>query len=198
MPEDELTSAVGTDYTKLRQLLADGNWKDADLETEAVMLSVAGISKIEFQDHTSTCINGELVFINANIEKFPSIDLVTINQLWTKYSKGHFGFSVQQHIWEKVGKDSYKLAECNGWHNIVKRTNDIYREREEAWNSGYNGDDYSAPPYKNPEIPYHDDLIFSLKAPLGHLPAAIYPLDKRSDKYLFFCSSLLSRQDLKL
>lgn len=80
----------------------------------------------------------------------------------------------------------------------MKRTNDIYREREEAWNSGYNGDDYSTPPYKNPEIPYHDDLIFSLKAPLGHLPADIYPLDKRSDKYLFFCSSLLSRQELKL
>jgi hypothetical protein len=198
MSEEELLSAVGKDYTRLHQLLVDGQWKDADLETEAVMLSVAGVSKIEFQSISSTCINGELVFINPYVEKFPSRDLVTINQLWTKYSNGRFGFTAQQDIWEKVGKNPYKLAECNGWHDIVKRTNDIYARLETAWNSSYNGDDCSVPPYKQPDIPYHDDLIFSLKAPLGHLPATIYPLDKRSDKYKFFCSSLFLRQDLKL
>ena len=42
MPElDELTSAVGVDYSQLRDLLAKGQWHQADNETGAVMLKIA-------------------------------------------------------------------------------------------------------------------------------------------------------------
>lgn len=34
---------------------------------------------------------------------FPCQDLETIDQLWTNYSKGHFGFSVQKTIYQSFG-----------------------------------------------------------------------------------------------
>jgi hypothetical protein len=41
MPEVELLSDVGANYTQLRDLLADGKWQEADEETRRVMLKVA-------------------------------------------------------------------------------------------------------------------------------------------------------------
>lgn len=48
----------------------------------------------------------------VDINKFPCTDLLTIDNLWVKYSKGHFGFSVQKFIWQNVvGKQNadYKI-----------------------------------------------------------------------------------------
>ncbi len=36
-------------------------------------------------------------------EKFPSQTINEIDRLWVKYSKGHFGISVQKRIWQSVG-----------------------------------------------------------------------------------------------
>ncbi|HEY9833728.1 MAG TPA: GUN4 domain-containing protein [Stenomitos sp.] len=80
-----LPSEQGVNYTELRDLLAQGKWKEADEETLLVMLKVA--------DLLST----------RDIETFPCTDLRTIDTLWVKYSKGRFGFSVQKRIWESVG-----------------------------------------------------------------------------------------------
>ncbi|HEY9606946.1 MAG TPA: GUN4 domain-containing protein, partial [Allocoleopsis sp.] len=87
---DDLSSDKGVDYTKLRDLLTQGNWKEADEETLLVMLKVAGRKK-------DSWLRVE------DIEKFPCTDLRTIDTLWVKYSKGRFGFSVQKRIWESVG-----------------------------------------------------------------------------------------------
>ncbi len=40
------------------------------------------------------------------IEKFPMNKLQAIDNLWTKYSQGKFGFSVQASIYKKYGKTS--------------------------------------------------------------------------------------------
>jgi hypothetical protein len=87
---DDLSSERGVDYTKLRDLLAQGKWKEADEETLLVMLKVAGREEDDW-------LRAE------NIEEFPCTDLRTIDTLWVKYSKGRFGFSVQKRIWESVG-----------------------------------------------------------------------------------------------
>jgi hypothetical protein len=87
---DDLSSDKGVDYTKLRDLLAQGKWREADEETLLVMLKVAGREE-----------EGWLGV--KDIEKFPCTDLRTIDTLWVKYSKGRFGFSVQKRIWESVG-----------------------------------------------------------------------------------------------
>jgi len=94
-------------YHKLRDLLAAGEWKEADQETALVMLQVAGREK-------------ERWFREEDIENFPCEDLRSIDKLWVKYSNGRFGFSVQKCIWlEEGGKVDYE-TECRlddrvGW-----------------------------------------------------------------------------------
>ncbi|PSB42962.1 serine/threonine protein kinase [filamentous cyanobacterium Phorm 6] len=103
----QLKSARGVDYTRLRNLLAAGKWKEADGETLKVMLKAARREKEGYLDRES-------------IENFPCDDLRTIDQLWVKYSQGRFGFSVQKKIWLEVGgKVDYdtecKLGDRCGW-----------------------------------------------------------------------------------
>jgi serine/threonine protein kinase len=88
--EVELKSAVGMDYTRLRDLLKAGKWKEADEETARVMLAVAKREKESWLDV-------------KDIDNFPCADLRTIDQLWVKYSNGKFGFSVQKRIYQSFG-----------------------------------------------------------------------------------------------
>lgn len=88
--EVELKSAVGMDYTQLRDLLAAGKWEEADAETAEVMIAVA---KWEKEDGLDV----------EHLDKFPCEDLRTIDQLWLKYSQGRFGFSVQKKIYQNLG-----------------------------------------------------------------------------------------------
>jgi serine/threonine protein kinase len=114
-PSDELSSEKGVDYTRLRDLLKAGRWKEADEETSAVMLKAAGRGGKGWLDYD-------------DVENFPCADLRTIDQLWVKYSNGRFGFSVQKQIYLKVGgipdgkynQEAWdKLGERLGWR--VKR-----------------------------------------------------------------------------
>ncbi|WP_346290897.1 caspase, EACC1-associated type [Sphaerothrix gracilis] len=105
--EISLESEKGIDYGHLEELLEQQQWKEADQETAKVMLQAAGRTKEGWLDAES-------------IEQFPCADLRTIDQLWGKYSKGHFGFSVQKEIWLEVGgKVDYetekKLGDRVGW-----------------------------------------------------------------------------------
>ena len=127
----ELKSAKGVNYDQLEQLLKAGNWKEADQETARKMLAVAGRTKEGWLDKDS-------------INNFPCEDLRTIDQLWVKYSNGHFGFSIQKKIWLEIGgKIDYetekKLGDRVGWR-------------------------------KNGSWMNYDHLTFSFQAPLGHLP----------------------------
>ena len=87
---DDLSSEKGIDYTRLRDLLREGKWRDADKETYKVMIRAVGKEPGRW-------------FTSDELQNFPCADLKTIDSLWTKYSKGHFGFSVQKAIWQKHG-----------------------------------------------------------------------------------------------
>jgi regulator of replication initiation timing len=88
--EVPLRSEVGYDYTHLRDLLAEGKWKDADEQTTKAMLQVAGRTDRSWLD-------------KDDIDQFPCEDLRTIDRLWVKYSNGRFGFSVQKEIYQSLG-----------------------------------------------------------------------------------------------
>jgi len=88
--EVPLKSKRGVDYTKLRDLLASGKWKEADEETTEKMLEVAGCTFIGY-------------LMNSKINRFPIEDLGTIDLLWVKYSNGRFGFSAQKNTYESLG-----------------------------------------------------------------------------------------------
>jgi hypothetical protein len=154
---DDLSSEKGVDYTKLRDLLASGQWKEADQETLAVMLKAAGREKENYLDIES-------------IEKFPCIDLRTIDQLWVKYSNGRFGFSVQKRIWESV------RGTPDAYYATYKRFGDRIK-----WCVNNKWLDY-------------DSLTFSVeKAPEGHLPAWVCDEERVN---LFF--GLRCDEDLKV
>ncbi|QJB47164.1 GUN4 domain-containing protein [Dolichospermum flos-aquae CCAP 1403/13F] len=113
----ELISDVGMDYSKLRDFLATGKWKQADEETKKVMLAVAKRTKEGWLDVES-------------IDKFPCQDLQTIDQLWLEYSNGRFGFSVQNRIYENLGsrlnlQDWDKFGQTVGWKKN--------KEKESSW-----------------------------------------------------------------
>ncbi|MEJ6486347.1 GUN4 domain-containing protein, partial [Nostoc punctiforme UO1] len=65
-----------------------------------------------------------------DFDRFPCVDLQIINQLWLKYSKGKFGFSVQKEIYESlgVGRNDIEVWEnfCDhiGWRKGGRWLND--------------------------------------------------------------------------
>ena len=138
---DDLNSERGVDYTRLRDLLQAGQWKEADQETLAVILKAANRETEEY-------------LIVDSIENFPCTDLYTIDQLWLKYSNGQFGFSLQKEIWKSVGGElgKYDVAIYEQFGSRVG-----WRERSglrflRGWKK-------------------YDELSFSLTwAPVGHLP----------------------------
>ncbi len=98
-----LLSAVGVDYSNLRNLLAAQKWKEADYETYRVMLQVAGKQE------------GDL-FWEKDIKNFPCSDLYNINNLWVHYSNGHFGFSYQKRIYQELS--SMREYNREVWNNF--------------------------------------------------------------------------------
>lgn len=124
-----LKSAVGVDYKRLSDLLAAKNWQEADRETRNIILRV--------------CLNQQEDEIKAaDINNFPCQDLRIIDQLWVKFSNGHFGFSVQKRIWHSVDADIFDYCGRVGWSRRAIL-------RDEIWLK---------------------DILFSLSAPKGHLP----------------------------
>jgi|GEM_PF-5686426 len=79
---------VTIDYVKLCGFLAMSKWKEANQETEQVMLKVAEREEEGWLDY-------------EDIKNFPYSDLCLINQLWVHASDGRFGFSVQKRIYQK-------------------------------------------------------------------------------------------------
>lgn len=139
-------SSQNVDYTRLGDLLAAKQWKQADEETFALMLKAAGREKEGWLDYTS-------------IENFPCIDLRTIDQLWVKYSRGCFGFSVQKGIWESLGgkpgvfneETWFNFGERVGW-----RTTRHHQILFVTWTSR--------------KWSYYSQINFNQDAPQGHLP----------------------------
>ncbi len=89
----------------------------------------------------------------VTIEDIPCTDLRTIDQLWVKYSDGHFGFSVQKRIWEELGG------------KVDAQTENMLAERI-GWSKGG-------------RWLYACDLTFSLALNEGFLPLKYYPLSFR-------------------
>jgi WD40 repeat protein len=134
---NDLSSECEIDYAWLRELLVAGQWQRADWETTAIMLKIAGRKAEDW-------------LRPEDIEKFPCTDLLTIDQLWVKYSKGRFGFSVQKRIWQRVG--GTKNADYEIYRSFSKRV---------GWGNGSNS------------WLYYSDLTFAITAPVGHLPGGV-------------------------
>ncbi|NEO17448.1 MULTISPECIES: GUN4 domain-containing protein [unclassified Moorena] len=135
------------DYTHLKTLLMKVQWKAADLETNKIVLSIAKTLRQQqkVSKKDQEWLQGLNYLIESDLLEFPCQDLLTLNQLWEQYSQGHFGFRIQSQLWQQVSQDYNQFADLVGW-----RKGDA-----DYWHS-------------------YSQLTFSLDAPKGHLPAAIF------------------------
>lgn len=107
--EIALVSSRGINYTKLRDLLAQGKWKEADQETGDLLLRVSNREK-------------EGWLRNEDVKNLSCEDLRTMDKLWVAYSNGKFGFSVQRQIYRSLGGTEelnqsilFKFGDRVGW-----------------------------------------------------------------------------------
>lgn len=124
-----LKSDRAIDYQLLQHLLAQQDYQAADSLTRQKLCEIAG----------EAAIARKWVYF-TEVEQFPESDLQTIDTLWSVYSEGKFGFSVQRKLWLSVGKDFTKL-----WPKI-------------NWKNGNNW------------TKYPNEFTWDLSAPPGHLP----------------------------
>ncbi|MBD2653957.1 GUN4 N-terminal ARM-like repeat domain-containing protein [Synechocystis sp. FACHB-383] len=124
-----LQSAQGVDYLSLQEALARQDFESADEITRDKLCELAGPGASQRQ---------WLYF--TEVEKFPALDLHTINALWWLHSNGNFGFSVQRRLWLASGKEFTKL-----WPKIGWKSGNVWTR----WPKGFTWD---------------------LSAPQGHLP----------------------------
>jgi predicted NACHT family NTPase len=106
-----LESTVETSlYQQLETFLKNGQWKEADKETDRLMLQIVGKEADQWLSV-------------EDIQNFPCEDLRVIDKLWVDDSGGKFGFSVQKKVWMDCGGipgeydyDVYKkFADQVGW-----------------------------------------------------------------------------------
>jgi hypothetical protein len=81
-----VNSNTGVNYTKLKALLSNGKWQEANQETWNVMCQAA-------RKNIGSVLTAE------EVKQISCDDLQTIDNLWRKYSKGRYGFSAQNQIY---------------------------------------------------------------------------------------------------
>lgn len=123
-----------TRYAKLESLLQTQDFRAADQETDKVMLVIANRQR-----------EGWLRI--EDVEEFPCKELRSIDKLWLKHTRGKFGISIQQQIYQSLG--GTKEFNYGLWDSMGDRV---------GWRRG--GDWLT-----------YNNLNFSPSAKTGHLPA---------------------------
>ncbi|MBE9109480.1 GUN4 domain-containing protein [Nodosilinea sp. LEGE 07298] len=124
-------------YAKLRDLLARQDWKAADQETAQCICEL-----VDRQEQ------GWIT--DEDIKKIPYFDFHRIDNLWTIYSEGHFGFSVQEEILQNFLKSQGYLK----WDEFGEKLE--WRKKKGLFSNSQ-------------WVPY-SQLQFKRNAPRGHLP----------------------------
>ena len=106
----KLESEHSIDYTPLYKSLISNDFKNADKLTQEYLNKLAQLNQK----------NKRQWLYFTDIFDIPTTDIRTIDKLWTIYSLGKFGFSVQRKIWLYNNKDWEKFWHVIGW-KINKR-----------------------------------------------------------------------------
>jgi hypothetical protein len=142
-PSSLISAQTGIDYTPLRDLLAKGQWEEADRQTYDLIEQIIKTAKRR-NPHT---------FIELKtIAEFSCPDVATIDRLWKQHSDGKYGFSPQQKIWQTVNQNGDFSTET--WRSFATQVG--WKHGDVASSSGYL---------------LYEQLIFDPQtAPVGHLP----------------------------
>lgn len=164
-------SSVGIDFSELKKLLLDKEWRKADQETArlmcettrlAIVILLEGIEDPDELIEKIVDIDGidtdkSLQQLDESTIKFlPHKDLNTIDKLWQEHSNGKFSFSVQKEIYKNLGGTSEfngeirdKFGDQVGWRVSNKDGNYSWRRSDRF------------------------EYAFE-KAPKGHLPSCLW------------------------
>ena len=176
--EVSLESSISTSYsyTRLRDLLAEGKWREADEETGKVMLSVGSLAverTIQAGEWGCRLVPDYSRLVGGMADYFPCADLYIIDRLWLKYSNGRFGFSVQKRIVSEQGEDV--LSMISGKKRGRKRYFlDEIKEEIELSKVFYSRIGWYDPDNVGQDTKKYNDLTFAIQAPYGHLPTGDY------------------------
>lgn len=157
----EIMQLYSSDYFqfgRLQQLLAEGQWQQADLETSKIMLSIAGHSTLD-------------TLTPQDIQKFPCHAIRIIDQLWSKYSAGRFGFRIKMRIYQEIGGtvDSLRSQDPAIILKMRERIGAIKDNHRVKW----------------------EDQDFSLSAPEAAFPAHWFHSPYGDKMICYFCLRLL-------
>ena len=122
-------SDIDINYAELQLMLLDQKFEEADRLTSSYLRKLAG----KLAEKRGYVFYSEVKNISVK-------DLQTIDRLWTIYSTGKFGFSIQAKILKSVGKNYELLWPKIGW------------KKEGIWTR------------------YPSSFCWSLEAPDGHMP----------------------------
>ncbi|WP_422661982.1 GUN4 domain-containing protein [Pannus brasiliensis] len=151
-------------YGTLQQLLEKGDIRGADEETTRVILETAS----RLRDTMTP----------EDFRQFPCNVLRVIDRLWTRYSDGRFGFSVQVQIYGSVGGNINTLRSQDA-ETIRKFGDAVGWRADDKWRM----DDY-------------ESWDFSLSAPEGSFPANWWK-SPYGLKMATFCFTRLMECDLQ-
>ncbi|MEM9906150.1 MAG: GUN4 domain-containing protein [Cyanobacteria bacterium P01_D01_bin.44] len=146
-------------YGKLRDYLAASNWFEADKETIRLITEMAGKADLEDLNPDS-------------IRLFPCNALQVIDRLWSTYSQGHFGFSVQVSLYQALG---------GTLETTISRDSALIQRWGERLGWRKNGQWLAC-----------NDLDYTLSAPLGSHPARWWSSPYGSKMTNFFLARLLT------
>lgn len=110
----QLKSGVEVDYSKLRDLLKEGKWREAEDETRELLIQAAGKGAVK---------RGWVYF--SEVKFIPVDDMRTLDELWKAASGGKFGYSVQREIWLQNRRQWPKFFKAIDW---VVGENNVYRK----------------------------------------------------------------------
>ena len=122
-------SDIDINYDDLQLMLVEQKFEEADRLTSSFLRKLAG----------KLAEKRGYVFY-SEVKNMSGIDLETIDRLWTIYSTGRFGFSIQAKILKSVGKKYELMWPKIGW------------KKEGLWTR------------------YPGSFLWSLDAPDGHMP----------------------------
>ncbi|MCZ2207308.1 GUN4 domain-containing protein, partial [Cylindrospermopsis raciborskii] len=120
--------------------------------TPKLFFSLLLLYQLVAQSAVITQRNDEGWLTLENIINFPIQDLYRIDQLWLEYSRGKFGISVQQQIYQSLG--GTKEYNQDVWRSMGDRVG--WRQ----WGSWLS----------------YSNLNFSQTAQSGHLPICLIPI----------------------
>lgn len=163
----DMESVSTYSYEKLEAFLAEERWEYADLETKKILIEVTEEAMKDMDIDGLTTLS-ELEWIDKRLIRQPEIHvgylkgpeirftpcetLREIDSLWYEASDGRFGLSTQKKIFVETanGKTDGKVN-LNGFGNPY----DTFARNVNWYEKSYS------------------ELIFSLDAPLGHLPFSV-------------------------